>query len=492
MKSRKNMYLFISAVVVAVFFVFSAMGVRSNRQEAQEPSPASTIIIKDEGGFTNAISKVAEELMPTVVHINITGSVVQQVPQFRSPYGNDPFFRYFFGPPQQREQRVPIRALGSGVIISNDGYIITNNHVVEHAETIEVELYDGTKQEAKLIGTDPSTDLAVVKVEPISGMKYARLGDSDKVKVGEWVIAIGSPRGFDWTVTAGIISAKHRTGIGALGPTGYEDFIQTDASINPGNSGGPLINLNGEIIGINSLIISASMGSEGMGFAIPSNMAKDISESIISHGKVVRGYMGVSIQDITPEMTKSLKLEKQVKGAIVTDVVSGGPAEKAGIEQGDVIVQYDGKNIDNVTKLRNLVASTDPGSTVMVKILRNRKEMELRLKVEDLAKAPQLSMLQLGDEMLGLAVQKVTPEIAKDMGLRKASGVIITSVASESVAEQVGLAKGDIIYRINNTEVNDPEEFSKLIAEAAKEGGVLLLVRDVRTGNVGFLTVPLK
>jgi len=202
--------------------------------------------------------------------------------------------------------------------------------------------------------------------------------------------------------------------------------------------------------------------------------------------------MGVSIQDITPEMAKSLKLEKQVRGAIVTDVVSGGPAEKAGIEQGDVIVQYDGKNIDNVAELRNLVASTDPGSTVTVKILRNRKEMELRLKVEDLAKAPQLSMLQSGDERLGLAVQKVTPEIAKEMGLRKASGVIITTVAPESVAEQVGLAKGDIIYRINNTEVNDPEEFSKLIAEAAKEGGVLLLVRDVRTGNVGFLTVPLK
>jgi serine protease Do len=490
--SSKKIYFFVVPVVAAILFVFVAMGVRPQKQASAQPAPTSTIVLKDEGGFTNAISRVAEEMMPAVVHIDITGTVVQRVPQFGSPFGGDPFFKYFFGPPQQKEQKVPIRALGSGVIISNDGYIITNNHVVANADTIEVELNDGTKQKAKLIGTDQSTDLAVIKIDPTPTMKYAPLGDSDKLKVGQWVIAIGSPRGFDWTVTAGIISAKHRTGIGALGPTGYEDFIQTDASINPGNSGGPLISLNGEVIGINSLIISASQGSEGMGFAIPSNMAKDISESLIQHGKVVRGYMGVNIQDITPEMAKSLKLKGQAEGAIVTDVVPGGPADKAGVEQGDIIVQYNGNKVDDVTKLRNMVAATSPGDSAKLTVLRKNKEIELSMTVGDLVKAQKEAELQVGDELMGVAVQKVTPQIAKDMGLKKATGVIITTVVPGSVAEQQGLEKGDIIYRVGNSEVNDPGEFNKLIAEAAKEGGALLLVRDVKSGNVGYITVPLK
>ncbi|KPJ82880.1 MAG: hypothetical protein AMS17_18460 [Spirochaetes bacterium DG_61] len=243
---------------------------------------------------------------------------------------------------------------------------------------------------------------------------------------------------------------------------------------------------------VNSLIISASQGSEGMGFAIPSNMAKDISESLIQHGKVVRGYMGVNIQDITPEMAKSLKLKEQVKGAIVTDVVPGGPAEKAGVEQGDIIVQYNGNKVDDVTQLRNMVAATSPGDSAKVTVLRNNKEMELSMTVGDLAKAQKEAKLQVGDELMGVAVQKVTPQIAKEMGLKETAGVIITNVAPGSVAEQVGLEKGDIIYRVGNTEVNDPGEFSKLISKAAKEGGALLLVRDVKTGNVGYITVPLQ
>jgi serine protease Do len=489
MKMKKWMYLGIAAVAVAGFLAFTAMG---NRDETQAQAPTSTIVIKDEGGFASAISTVAEELKPAVVHIDITGTVVQQAPQFGSPFGNDPFFRYFFGPQQQGPQKVPIRALGSGVIISKDGYILTNNHMVANADTIEVELYDGTKQQAKLIGTDPGTDLAVIKIDPTSTMKFAPLGDSDTLKVGEWVVAIGSPRGFDWTVTAGIISAKHRTGIGALGPAGYEDFIQTDAAINPGNSGGPLINLKGEVIGINSLIISASQGSEGMGFAIPSNMAKEISESLIQHGKVVRGYMGVNIQDITPDMAKNLKLKGQTKGAIVTDVVPGGPAEKAGVQQGDIIVKFDGDSVESSSQLRNLVAQTDPGSTVKVTLVRNSKEMELTLEVGDLTKAQKAAQREVGNQLLGVSVQAVTPQIAKEMGLTKAAGVIITSVAPGSPAQQSGLTKGDIIYRVGNSEVNDPKEFSRLISQAAKEGGALLLVRDAQSGNTGYITVPLK
>ncbi len=489
MNMKKWMYLGIAAVALVGFLVITAMG---NRDVTQTPAPTATIVIKDEGGFASAISRVAEELKPAVVHIDITGTVVQQAPQFGFPFGDDPFYRYFFGPQQQGPQKVPIRALGSGVIISKDGYILTNNHVVANADTIEVELYDGTKQKAKLIGTDSSTDLAVIKIDPTLTMKYASLGDSDMLKVGEWVVAIGSPRGFDWTVTAGIISAKHRTGIGALGPAGYEDFIQTDAAINPGNSGGPLINMKGEVIGINSLIISASQGSEGMGFAIPSNMAKEISESLMQHGKVVRGYMGVNIQDITPDMAKNLKLKGQTKGAIVTDVVPGGPAEKAGFEQGDIIVKVDGNNVESSSQLRNLVAQADPGSTVKVTLLRNNKEMELTLEVGDLTKAQKEAQLQVGDQLLGVSVQAVTPQIATEMGLKKAAGIIITSVAPGSPAQQAGLTKGDIIYRVGNSEVNNPKEFSRLISQAAKGGGALLLVRDAQSGNVGYITVPLK
>ncbi|KKL44356.1 hypothetical protein LCGC14_2366530, partial [marine sediment metagenome] len=276
------------------------------------------------------------------------------------------------------------------------------------------------------------------------------------------------------------------------GPTGYEDFIQTDASINPGNSGGPLINLNGEVIGINSLIVSASRGSEGLGFSIPSNMVKTISESLIKHGKVVRGYLGVNIQSITPELIQGLKLERNFKGVIITNILSDSPASRAGFEQGDIIIFYDGKKTESSEQLRNFVAATRPGRLVKVKVLRDNDELEISVKIGDLEKIEKQAGAGKENDLLGLTVEKVTPEIARNLGLRKAAGVIVTDIQQESVAARVGINNGDIIFRVGNREVNDTEEFSSLISEAEKEGSVMLLLRDGRSGRVGYIIVPLK
>ncbi len=489
---RKRVYFIAAVIATGVLFFLLGMGSSPDRGRAEEAVAVQQIVINDESGFSAAIREVSKVLLPAVVHINISGTVVQRAPG-GFPFGDDPFFRYFFGPQQeQREYEVPVQALGSGVIISPEGYIITNNHVVQNADKIEVVLHDGTQHEAEMVGADPRTDLAVVKIETVQGMRYARFGDSDLCDVGEWVIAIGSPRGLTSTVTAGIISAKNRTDIGVLGPTGYEDFIQTDAAINPGNSGGPLINLAGEIIGINALIVSASAGSEGLGFAIPSNMAKEISDSLIKYGKVVRGYLGVNIQDITPEMAKSLKLDRDVKGVIITDIVPSGPADKGGIEQGDIITRFDAERIETVARLRNRVAATDPGTTVKIGLIRNKKELELSVRIGELEKAEQDAAERSGSIILGLSVEKVDSETAARLGLRKAAGVVITNVERGSAAEGAGLTRGDIIFRVGNTPVNDPADFNRLVAEAQEEGRVMLLVRDASSGRVGYLLVPLE
>jgi serine protease Do len=479
MTKRRNLYFFATVMVTGVLFFVLGMGAQPNRGGAQDSAPVETIVIRDETGFSQSISTVANILMPAVVHIDVTGTVLQRSHGFWNDLG-----------PQQRE--VPVQALGSGVIISKDGYIITNNHVVQNADKIEVELYDGTHHTAELVGTDPGTDLAVVKIEPVPGIRYAKLGDSDEINVGEWVIAIGSPRGLDWTVTAGIVSAKNRRNIGALGPAGYEDFIQTDASINPGNSGGPLINLSGEVIGINSLIVSASRGSNGLGFAIPSNMVQTISDSLIESGKVKRGYLGVNIQDITPEIARNLKLDENFMGVIVADLSPGGPAEKAGLERGDIVTFYDDQQIESGAQLRNMVAVTIPGSLVKLKVIRDNEGEDVTVRIGDLEKAQNLSRAEGNDDPLGLTVERVSTDIARNIGLRKATGVIVTNVMRGSVAEEMGLTQGDIIFRVNNREVKESKLFNEIVRESEKEGSVMLLLRDARSGRIGYLVVPLN
>jgi serine protease Do len=342
-----------------------------------------------------------------------------------------------------------------------------------------------------LVGRDPPTDLAVIKIEPSPGSAYAHFGDSDALKVGEWVIAIGSPRGLDWTVTAGIVSAKHRTDIGALGPSGYEDFIQTDASINPGNSGGPLINLNGEVIGINSLIVSASQGSEGLGFAIPSRMVRDISGALIAGGKVVRGYLGVDAQDLTPDIAAGMSLPGETRGAVVDDVDPAGPAATAGVRRGDIVVGYAGSVVDNATTLRTLVAGSRPGALVEISVIRKGQETALSATVGDLETASARLARVLEANQLGLTVQTVTEELATRIGLRRTTGVVVISVAEGSAASRALLDPGDVILMIGDSDVLDAASFAALLGQAIRKGKVVLLIRDVRTGRVGFLQVPI-
>ena len=287
--------------------------------------------------LSTAIAIVSKQAIPAVAHIEVTQR--QEISNPLLPFENDPFFHYFFNAPRKMPKKFKreMKGLGSGMIMDPDGHILTNNHVVAGANEIEVLLADGNRYTAKLVGADPKTDLAVIQIKADGKLPYVVFGDSDKMEVGHWVIAIGHPRGLDQTVTQGIISAKHRRGI--LDPTSYQDYLQTDAAINPGNSGGPLLNLEGQVIGVNAAIVSESGGFEGIGFAIPSNMAVYISRALIAHGKVERGWLGVTIQELTPDLIKAMNLNIS-KGALIADVIKGGPADVAGIQKGDVVTVY--------------------------------------------------------------------------------------------------------------------------------------------------------
>ncbi|MBW2092780.1 MAG: DegQ family serine endoprotease, partial [Deltaproteobacteria bacterium] len=395
--------------------------------------------------------------------------------EFSDPFD---FFEKFFGPqlqPRERKQR----SLGSGFIIDPEGFIITNNHVVEDAQKIVVLVSSGKEYKAKIVGRDRKTDIALIKINADGTLPYVKLGDSDQIKVGDWVVAIGNPFGLDHTVTAGIISAKGRV-IGA-GP--YDDFLQTDASINPGNSGGPLLNLNGEVIGINTAITATG---QGIGFAIPTNLAKDIVSQLKKTGKVVRGWLGVMIQQITPELAKSFKLKDQ-SGSLVADVDADGPAKKAGIKRGDVIVAFNGKAVKEWSDLPALVASTPVGTEVEVTIIRNGKTKTVQVKLGELKEEKIASREPVKEELLGLDVQELTPELARQFGVDQDAGVIISRIAEDSPAAEVGLRPGDIILEINRQPINNLESYNQAISKINKGEIVLFLVK--RGPNTLFYTL---
>jgi len=419
---------------------------------------------------------LAKKMRPIVVNISSTQiSDVRGQGEFGSPFGeedpfNDFWKRFFGGPLPRGRQRQ--QSLGSGFIIDSDGSILTNNHVVENAQKIVVKLLgDDQEYEAKVVGRDPKTDIAIIKINTKNNLPVANFGDSDKLEVGEWVVAIGNPFGLDSTVTSGIVSAKGRH----IGQGPYDNFIQTDASINPGNSGGPLINLRGEVIGINTAIFSRTGGNMGIGFAIPVNLAKELLPQLRGKGKVTRGYLGVLIQKVTPEIADSLGMEKGY-GALVANVSKDGPAEKAGVKVGDVIVEFDGKEVKDSGDLPIIVARTPVDKKVRMKLLRDKKEVILTVAVGELKEEEVVASVPEKGE-LGMTVQKVTPQMAESLGLDKPEGVVVTDVESGSAADDAGIRRGDVIVQIDRKPVRSVEEYRKFIAGIRKGKGVLFLVK---------------
>ena len=422
-------------------------------------------------GFPQSFAELAKMVKPAVVNISTTSTVMVPGNPFKQffgphdePYGD--FFGQYFGDIPDRDMKQ--RSLGSGFIVDKEGYIITNNHVVAGAEEIKVKLADGREHSAKVVGRDPKTDLALIKISSLfKDLPTLTLGDSDSMQVGR-VLAIGNPFGLEHTVTQGIISASGRV----LGSGPYDNFLQTDAPINPGNSGGPLVNLKGEVIGINTSIVAAG---QGIGFAIPSNTTKEVVAQLREKGKVIRGWIGVSIQSVTPELAPSFGLEKPV-GALVSNVVTDGPAEKGGIKQGDVIVFFDGKAVKTSTDLPWIVAETPVGKIVDVKVMRQGKAVDLKVKVEEMTEQRVASQMGEPNQRFGLTVDNIKPAWTKQFKITVHSGVVITDVKQNSPGDDAGLQAGDVIREVNKKPVRDLNDYRKAMVQAGRNKAVLFLV----------------
>ncbi len=491
-----------TSMILAVGFVagvgfVTLLGSGNNVQFRQASAQDTVTQVTPQGRemleqFSAAFESAAAKVNASVVPIYSEQVKVVQNPfafgddPFRQFFGND-MFRQFFGNQPQQQKEV-VHALGSGVIVSKDGYILTNNHVVKGASKLTVMLGDKKKYKAKLIGTDPQTDVAVIKIDA-KDLPVATLGNSDEVKVGEWVIAVGNPFELMHTVTAGIISAKGRSSVNL---TDYEDFIQTDASINPGNSGGALADLDGNVVGINTAIYSPSGGNIGIGFAIPVNMAKEVMRQLIKHGKVIRGFLGVDIQNIDESMAKAMKL-KTTEGALVSDVNKDSPAEKGGLKVGDIITAVNGEKVTNSDELRNKIADIEPGTTVKLTLIRKENEMTVDVTLGQRPSDEQLTEGESGGEQestskkLGITVENLNATLAKQLGIQSTSGVVITNVDQGSPADDAGVKKGDVVEQADQVPVKNVDEFNKAIGKLKSgESVALLLKRGSTTFFVGI------
>lgn len=484
-----SVFLLIVGMVIGITLVSEFHPAPFGQPVGEAPKVKPPAIAETEQTFVS----VSKAVTPAVVNISTSRLVKgEEAPNF--PF-DDPFFRRFFGdePPRRQGPGAPrerkAQSLGSGVIVDPNGLIITNNHVVEKADEIKVVLGDKREFKGKIVGSDPKSDLAVIRIDA-KDLPTIPWGDSSKLQVGEYILAIGNPFGLNQTVTMGIISAVGRANVGI---TDYEDFIQTDAAINPGNSGGAMVNTHGELVGINTAIFTQSGGYMGIGFAVPSNMARSISDSLVKVGKVVRGWLGVSIQEVTPQLAKEFGL-KEAKGALVGDILPKSPAEKAGFKRGDVIVEFMGQKIENSVQLRNMVARTDLKAKAKVKVVRDKKEKELEVTIEEQPKdmagrgLPEEREEAANTSLNGIEVRNMTPEVARQLGLpREERGVVVSRVDPGSAADAAGVQTGDIIIEVNRKPVHDTSEYEAAVSKLNKDDAVLLLIS--RQGRTIFMTI---
>jgi len=426
-----------------------------------------------------AFSSIAKKASPAVVSLKAELAPSRESSSSREWPFDDDLFEYFFGPrtPRPRtprsQPRQPVTTMGSGFIISADGYILTNNHMVENAKKVKVELADGPKYDAEIIGTDPESDIALIKIEA-QNLPYLELADSDELEVGEWVLAIGNPLSLSHTVTAGIVSAKGRS----VGLANFESFIQTDAAINRGNSGGPLLNLDGQAVGINTAIVGAT-GNIGIGFAIPINMVKYVYKQLRDGGAVERGYIGVTFDQLTPGLATSLDLDRDTKGIIITEVVEGTPAEEAGLQQYDVIVELDGEAVGNNNEFLNRVAMYKPGTKIKLIILRDgdRKPITIKLGKRPATEELYGTLRPETTEELGFTVRDLSDELAERFGYEDEKGVIVVEVDPGSQAAEKGVSPGTLIKEVNRKPISSTRQFNDEIKKAKKNGGAVLLVK---------------
>jgi len=440
--------------------------------------------------LVTAVTQVAKQNIPAVVHIEVTER--KEVDNPLLPFQKDPFFRRYFNLPKKMPKKFKqeVVGVGSGVIIDAQGHILTNSHLVTGASKIEVVMANGQSfsgNTVSLVGADPKTDLAVIQILVNDPLPHTKFGDSDKAEVGQWVVAIGHPRGLDQTVTHGIISAKHRRGI--TDPSSYQDFLQTDAAINPGNSGGPLLNLYGEVIGINTAIASESGGSEGIGFAIPSNMALHVCKALIAHGKVERGWVGVTLEDLTPQLVRKLGLSTS-KGALVAGVFQDSPADRAGLKKGDVVTAYEDREVPDSATFRNDVATALIGQEVKISALRAGKKQHFLVQIGSLEEQRKILSASL-KERFGIAVRSLTAKEQDKYGLETDQGVAVQEVARMSSFAKIGFRAGDLILQINDEWINDPEDLAAMLAAMPTGEKVSILAIDHKSGKTGYLTLVL-
>jgi len=482
-KVRRKYAANFNKIGILVIVIALAAGLGSSTVASAKEGVVSRESSQLLGKLSDALAEVADVARPAVVNISTTSTVTME----DNPFGdmmNDPFFRRFFGDQFEHGQKRKHKssALGSGVILSGEGYILTNNHVVQGADEIKVILYDKREFKGKVVGIDPRTDLAVVKINA-KDLPTVRIGDSRVLKAGDIVLAIGNPFGLNQTITMGIVSAVGRSNIGLAD---FEDFIQTDAAINPGNSGGALVNTNGELVGINTAIFSTSGGYMGIGFSIPSDMAKSVMDSIIKHGKVIRGWMGVSIQNLTEELAKSLGI-KETEGALVSGIEKGSPADKAGLKRGDLVVQLDNKKVADSTGLRNMVSAIAPGTKVNIKVVREGKEQTIAMTLGEYKEKKVVKKSEYNNVLKGVTVQELTPALQDKLNLPdNLTGVVITDIASNSPAQGL-LQPGDVIQEVNRQPIQSAQDYEQTVSKIVNSDAVLLLI--YREGGSIYLTI---